>query len=414
MRDFPKLRPVEVIEAQASGRRMYVVRDASRLTDGAVTVSDDILYVMRFLDGRHSALDIRSEYMRRFGSFLFENQLDELLRRLDDTLLLEGAAFDDYMRSLRRDFAALESRPAAHAGTAYPSDPERVRDMLAGFFAGDGGPGAFPPEDGDRPAPRGLVLPHIDIRAGGPCLAWGYSELAGRRTPELFVILGTGHSGPQYNFAVTRKDFVTPLGRARTDVAFVSELLGGCRTDFTAGELAHKSEHSVEFQVLFLQYLFETLGRGREGPAIVPVLCSFLSEEIGSGADGEAAGRVEEFVSALRSAADKVGKGICLLASADLAHLGPRYGDADGIAPGGMDRVRAEDLEVLAAVERGDADGFASFIRSQGDRRRICGFSSIYTLLKALEPASGRVLKHDCSPVDDRGSVVSFASVAVD
>jgi AmmeMemoRadiSam system protein B len=414
MTDRPKLRPVEVIEAQASGRRMYVVRDASRLTDGAVTVSDDVLYVMQFLDGRHSPLDIRTEYMRKFGSFLFENQLDELLRKLDDTLLLEGETFDEHMRSLSRDFAALESRPAAHSGAAYPSDPEELCDMLDGFFEGDGGPGALPSADGDGPAPRGLVLPHIDIRAGGRCLAWGYRELAAGKTPGLFVILGTGHSGPQYNFAVTAKDFVTPLGRARTDKTFVSNLLEGCSTDFTAGELAHRSEHSVEFHVLFLQHLYRALGRGDEGPTIVPVLCSFSSAEIGPGADAETAGRVVEFVSALRSATERSGVEVCLLASADLAHLGPRYGDASGIGPGGTDRVRGEDLELLAAVEGGDADGFASLLRLQGDRRRICGFSSIYTLLKALEPASARLLKHGCAPVDDRGSVVSFASLAVD
>lgn len=414
MTKFPKLRPVEVIAAEASGRRMYVVRDASRITNGAVTVSDDILYVMRFLDGRHSPLDIRTEYMRKFGSFLFEDQLEELLRKLDDTLLLEGGAFDGYMRSLKRDFDALEARPAAHAGTAYPSDPAELCDMLDGFFDGAGGPGPLPSAEGAAPSPKGLILPHIDIRAGGPCLAWGYKELAGRRYPGLFVILGTGHSGPQNNFAVTAKDFVTPLGRARTDKAFVSELLGGCRTDFTAGELAHRAEHSVEFQVLFLQHLYRAQGRADEGPAIVPVLCSFSSEEVGTGADGATAERVAEFVSALRSAAENAASDVCFLASADLAHLGPRYGDVAGLGPGEMERVNAEDLEMLAAVERGDADELASLISRQADRRRICGFSSIYTLLRAVEPATGRLLKHGCAAVDDQGSVVSFASFVVD
>ncbi len=254
------------------------------------------------------------------------------------------------------------------------------------------------------------MLPHIDIRAGGSCLAWGYKEIAERSIPQIFVILGTGHSGPENNFALTEKDFVTPLGRARSDRDFALALRDNCDFDLMAGEFAHKSEHSVEFQVLFLQYVFKKLGI-ESGPTIVPLLCSFGFRDVAPGGE-PAYSRIQKFTSALRMSMKESGLQACLIASADLAHLGPRYGDSQGIGPGQSPMVKVRDLEMLATVERGDAEGFASWIRDEEDGRRICGFGPIYTLLKSIGPSKGAVVKHGCAPVDQNGSVVSFVSMA--
>lgn len=412
--DRPKLRPVEVVRAKVSERPVYLLRDASRLTESAVTVSEDILYVLRFFDGRHSPLDIRSEYMRKFGGFLFEEQLDEIVQKLESSLLLEGETFDRHMKGLKDEFARSDARASSHAGTAYPSDPDELTSMLDEFFTHSEGPGAPLSGPGDAEAPRGLVLPHIDIRAGGPCTAWGYSELSKGKLPDVYVILGTGHSGPENNFAVTRKDFLTPLGRATTDVSFVDSVLEACETDFTAGELAHKAEHSVEFQVVFLQYLYEKLGVDGAGPRIVPVLCSFGFGDVQPEAPGDASSRIEEFTSALRGASKRSGASVCFLASADLAHLGPRYGDPRGIEGPQLNVVRSKDLEMLGAVERGSAEELAAIIAQERDSRHVCGFSPIYTMLKAMEPTSGRLLKYSYTPVDNAGSIVSFAGMALE
>ena len=412
MIERPKLRPVEVVLARASERPIYLIRDASRMTDGAVTVSEDILYVLRFFDGQHSALDIRAEYMRKFGSFLFEEQLDELIQKLDSSLLLDGDGFNKYMEALKSEFARSETRAASHAGSAYPGEPEALCRMFDGFFTHPDGPGEPGSAGGGGPALRGLVLPHIDMRAGGPCLAWGYKALAEREWPDLYVILGTGHSNPENNFALTMKDFVTSLGRATTDRSFVEAVMQACEPDLMAGELAHKSEHSVEFQVVFLQYLYRKFREGAS-PSIVPVLCSFGYANVDPDVDPQTADEILEFVGALRDAIETSGKTICLLASVDLAHLGPRYGDERGIAEAELGVVRNRDLGMLEAVERGDAEEFASFVAEERDARRVCGFSPVYTLLKTIEPASGRLLKYSSTPVDNAGSIVSFASMAL-
>jgi hypothetical protein len=65
---------------------------------------------------------------------------------------------------------------------------------------------------------------------------------------------------------------------------------------------------------------------------------------------------------------------------------------------------------MLAAVEAGDPRGFFEAIAADGDRRRICGFSPIYALLRALgDDTSGRVRHYGQWP--DPQAVVTYASV---
>jgi hypothetical protein len=64
---------------------------------------------------------------------------------------------------------------------------------------------------------------------------------------------------------------------------------------------------------------------------------------------------------------------------------------------------------MLAAVEAGDAPGFFEAIAADGDRRRICGFSPIYALLRALGGAPGAVRHYGQWP--DPQAVVTYASV---
>jgi hypothetical protein len=64
---------------------------------------------------------------------------------------------------------------------------------------------------------------------------------------------------------------------------------------------------------------------------------------------------------------------------------------------------------MLGAVESGDAGAFFDSVASDNDRRRICGLSPIYALLRALGGGAG-ALRHYGQWPDPRG-VVSYASV---
>jgi predicted class III extradiol MEMO1 family dioxygenase len=89
--------------------------------------------------------------------------------------------------------------------------------------------------------------------------------------------------------------------------------------------------------------------------------------------------------------------------------MGPRFGDPAPITPAELAAIDREDRQMLAAVEAGDAEAFLEAARRDGDRRRICGLSPIYTLLHALGGARGTLRRYGQWP--DPQGVVSFASV---
>jgi AmmeMemoRadiSam system protein B len=100
---------------------------------------------------------------------------------------------------------------------------------------------------------------------------------------------------------------------------------------------------------------------------------------------------------------------VAFIAGADLAHVGPRFGDPQPVSQTELATIDREDRAMLQAVEAGDADGFFESVRRDGDRRRICGLSPIYTLLRVRAGAKGRLRQYGQWP--DPQGVVSFASV---
>jgi AmmeMemoRadiSam system protein B len=206
-------------------------------------------------------------------------------------------------------------------------------------------------------------------------------------------------------FAVTLKDYDTPFGPARVDQDFVDALAGRSGQDCFASELAHRGEHSIEFQAVFLRYLFA----GRREITIVPVLTSFAHEALARGQQPHDDPRVSRFFDALADTIATSGRKVGLIAGADLAHVGPRFGDTEPISAGELSRLGAEDRAMLATVEAGDPEAFFASVAADDDRRRICGLSPIYALLRALQGRRGTVTQYGQWP--DPQAVVTFASV---
>jgi hypothetical protein len=118
---------------------------------------------------------------------------------------------------------------------------------------------------------------------------------------------------------------------------------------------------------------------------------------------------VPAFLDALAETAAASGRRVAFIAGADLAHMGPRFGDRAPVSAAELAAIEQEDRQLLAAVEAGDAAAFFDSARGDNDRRRTCGLSPIYTLLRALDGAPGRLRRYGQWP--DPQGVVSFASV---
>ncbi len=101
------------------------------------------------------------------------------------------------------------------------------------------------------------------------------------------------------------------------------------------------------------------------------------------------------------------------IASVDLAHIGPRYGDSFRPHNGTVQEHLDADRQLLEGLCRCDP---LQFLREAGrgrNRRRICGLAPLLVLAKIFEGTTvGVVLDHSYAVVDQQNSFVTFASMA--
>ena len=116
---------------------------------------------------------------------------------------------------------------------------------------------------------------------------------------------------------------------------------------------------------------------------------------------------------AVRTLVDELGPRVVIVAGADLAHVGPRFGDPLALGPELREELEKTDAASLDLSAQGDAAGFWKQVTSDLETRRVCGLSPIYAMLRTLPTASrGSVLHYEQTIDGDDGSIVSHAAVA--
>ncbi len=405
--DYPKLRDINIFPVQSSGQSLLCLQDPQTISEKALFLSPPLYFIVSLFDGQHSILDIQTEYMRRFGEFLYTEKLQEIITQLDENFFLEGERFQEALREKEEGFKKGSIREAVFAGKSFEADPDRLRAQLEGYFTGSDGPGALGEKKGINGL-KGVVAPHIDFQRGGFCYAFVHREIWERNSSHCFVIFGTAHTPMQSPFCLTRKDFITPLGTLNVDRELVDAIQSRCSEDLFRDEGVHRSEHSIEFQCVFLRYLYpEPIPL-----KIVPILSGSFHEAIEQRISPMEIDSIRQFIDALKEALSFLGREVCYIASADLTHMGLQFGDREGISEYGLRILSQEDQEMLAYAEEMDGEGFFSSISRERDRRRICGLPAIYSMLKTLEASEGKLLKYGQAFTPETQSVVTFASLA--
>jgi AmmeMemoRadiSam system protein B len=400
---YPKLRPLSVFPLELPDGQYICLQDPDRHLENPVVISPKTLFIIQFFDGQHSFVDIQEAYMRQYGTLLYTEQIQQIVDQLDTCFLLESPAFFEHLRKIREEFARLPVRPSSHKGAAYPDDQEKLTRQLESYFTASNGPGQL--SSISKPfAPKAIMAPHIDIDAGGPTFAWAYHALAGSDV-ELFIILGTAHVDMKNFFALTNKSFETTFGRMETDQAFVKSLAAQLSYDPFEDELIHKNEHSIEFQVLFLQYLY-----GEQPVKIVPILCGgSMHEMIMSNRPLDQTPQLEESITCLQRLFQDHPKA-CVIASVDFSHIGLRYGDSAGPNAETLKQVERIDRSLLATMENVAHEEFVAQLQQHRNATQVCGIVPIYTMLRLLDGTKGTLLHYDRAETGP-GSVVTFASM---
>jgi AmmeMemoRadiSam system protein B len=389
---------------------VYLV-DQLGLLDDPVRVSRDTFLPLLFFDGSRTLREVQAEVMRLSGGEIIPLEtFATLVQRLDEEELLDGPAF--------RAVADNPVREPRCIG-CYEGEPDLLRRQLERLFTGPRGPG-LPRASRPDGRLRAALIPHIDYPRGGHTYAWGFKEVAEHTDASLFVIIGTSHYGahpltlgrnltkpPRYT--LTRKDFKTPLGIARTDQDYIDRLVRRYGDGLFEDELIHHlPEHSIELEVVFLQYLYETVRPIR----IVPLVVGSFQDCVASGDEPSGQEDIERMVGALRAAEAETREPVCYIISGDLAHIGRKFDHhSPPLTEPVLTHSRTQDQAILREAEKADLSSFFRVIADESDSRNICGLPPTYTTLAAVRPGRGKLLHYD-QYVHPRGyESVSFASV---
>lgn len=336
------------------------------------------------------------------GSAGAAERLAKLVWRLDESFFLDGPRF--------RRIVDSPLRPPRCLG-CYESTPDALRRQLAGYFTNPRGPGlpqavtfSGRPESNRL---RGALIPHIDYPRGGVSYAWGFKEVVENTDASLFVIIGTSHYS-QHRFTLTRKNFQTPLGITPTNQDYINRLVNHYGNGLFDDEwLAHLPEHSIELEVVFLQYLYE-----RKWPiSIVPLVVGSFGDCIMARSRPTARPEIVRMIEALRLAEAETPEPICYIISGDLAHIGPKFDDPIPLTAARLEYSRKQDLAILRQAEAARPATYYQTVADDGDARNVCGLSPTFTFLEAARPTRGKLMHYDQYVDPDARESVSFASV---
>jgi len=397
----PQIRPYVVAGPENQERSHYLVWDQLRLSDHVVKVTELELEWIQLFDGERSLRDIQAEAMQQLSGQLIPLELfQRLISRLDEALFLDSPRYRKHIESPIRPPCCVQQ---------YETHPGALREVVDELFTRPGGPG-LPGEPRSDGRLRAVLIPHMDYGRGGSTYAWAFKEVFERSAASLFVIIGTSHYS-RHRFTLTRKHFQTPLGIAHTDQEYIDRLVDHYGPGLFDDELlAHLPEHSIELEVVFLQYYYEQ----RRPIRIVPLVVGSFHDCVASGRPPSQAEDIGRMIRALRAVEKETPEPICYLISGDLAHIGPKFGDPHPVSEPLLAHSKSQDKTLLRQAERADPDGYFRVVAAEGDQRRICGLPPTYTVLEALRPGSGKILAYD-QYVDPRGrESVSFASVSFD
>ena len=274
---------------------------------------------------------------------------------------------------------APKVRPAAVAGTFYPSDPKELAKMIDGFLSN-----AAPPRLDNVVA---LVAPHAGYVYSGPVAAYSYALLKGRKFDRVVVIAPSHYEAFGFASVYDGAAYATPFGQVPVDQLFarklakMSPLIQLSATGHTPS--AEHPEHALEVQLPFLQRM---LGQFQ----LVPVIMGDQSYDA-CRALGVALAKLVQGTSTL------------IVASSDLSHY-HRYDDAEKL-----------DHKTLNAIEEYDY-----FDLSRNLELRVweaCGGGPIVATMIAAERlgATQAKLLHYANTGDvtgDRSRVVGYGAVA--
>jgi AmmeMemoRadiSam system protein B len=379
---------------------MILIRDHLGLVKEGMAIALPLYQVMTLLDGKNTIRDLQTELMRQTGRVLVGiDEVKNLVAHLDDSFLLDSERFRAARDKIVADFTAGNIRPCSHCGGAYPENPSELKKRLDEIMASQ------PP----IPEPEGKIMaviaPHIDLSVGYKVYSSAYQMLK-HTAPSRIVVLGVGHQMGNDLFCLTDKGFETPLGIIKSESDIIHELRAAGGDTVAATDFSHRSEHSIEFQIIFLSHLLE-----KGSFTIIPILCGSLQAILPEFRRDIYLNEAGPFISKLKEILGDPDHDTLLVTGVDFSHIGPKFGHE---IPAEHLKRQSEthDKNLLQHLSKIDADHFWEESKGVKDQFNVCGFSALACMLEILPPGKGNVLDYEVWHEDATRSAVSFSAVA--
>ncbi|MFO7872245.1 MAG: AmmeMemoRadiSam system protein B [Candidatus Undinarchaeales archaeon] len=269
-------------------------------------------------------------------------------------------------------------RTPAVAGTFYPLNKEQLEESIKKSFEKETGPG-MPGKKEDKNFISG-VAPHAGYAYSGSVAAYLYKEVAESNKIDNFIILGPSHTGLGAPISIMKEGaWAMPFGQVEINQELAEKIIQK-EEHFSAGDMAHFKEHSIEVQLPFLQFIQDDF-------KIVPVCMGMQDYDI-----SKKIGKVIASVSDKKTA---------VIASSDLLHYQPPQ------------IVKKKDLENLKPLKKLDTK---KFYEKTMKEKGACGVGPIVAsaeFAKEKGAKKAEILKHATSgdATGDKSSVVGYASI---
>jgi AmmeMemoRadiSam system protein B len=386
---------------------MWLLRDPLQLTAQQLVMPAPMAQMLPFCDGTRTKREIHAAFCQQLSTEVDFAVVDEALAQLDAACLLENARSHEAYQALLAEFRAQPHRPPALADLSYPGEKSELTALFQSYLEDDE-LDIVPDWRG-----RGIISPHIDYQRGGPVYAktWRHARCAVLEA-DIVLIFGTDHNGSSGAITLTHQPYATPYGVLPTDLPLIEKLADAIGSDAAfAEELHHRSEHSVELSAVWLHHIYHLANK--DPAPMVPILCGSFHHFLMNGSNPAEHRRLIAAVETLRQ--ELAGKNVLAVASVDFAHVGPNFGDQFPMDARRRAELTEADRRLIQSILHGDVGRFYEQISSVQDRYRICGFSSIYLLLRYLGATEGVEVAYQHCPADpEDNSLVSICGLLLE
>jgi len=287
----------------------------------------------------------------------------------------------------------LRIRKPHVAGQFYEGTEEELRHQISSCFS--------------HPLPRattsvtakesrkivGVISPHAGYSYSGQVAARGYDRISRDGIPETFIILGPNHSGRGSGVSIqTEGAWETPLGLAQVDSPLAKQIQKASEI-IDIDDSAHSTEHSIEVQIPFIQFISESNVR------FIPI-CSWMQD-------------LETSREIAKSIVDQTrNKNFVIIASSDFTHHERSFTDKDEDQM--LKKIEEDDKRAIDAITRLDD----VTLNALGETQKVtmCGYGPITTLIavaKLLGSVKAEFLAHKTSYdiTRDPTYVVGYSSI---